>query len=72
MNAIMQKASSSVFATKAQNPRVSSRVVVKAQASDKLWVPGAARPAYLDGKSLAGDYGFDPMGFGADPVALKW
>lgn len=28
-------------------------------------------PAHLDG-SLAGDYGFDPLGLGADPEALKW
>uniref|UniRef100_A0A7R9VUJ3 Chlorophyll a-b binding protein, chloroplastic n=1 Tax=Chlamydomonas euryale TaxID=1486919 RepID=A0A7R9VUJ3_9CHLO len=69
---MMQKTSSSMLATRAQRPRVAGRTVVKAQATDKLWVPGAARPSYLDGKSLAGDYGFDPMGFGADPVALKW
>eukprot|EP00955_Chlamydomonas_euryale_P075155 362231-Chlamydomonas_euryale.AAC.6 len=65
--AMMQKTSSSMLATRAQRPRVAGRTVVKAQATDKLWVPGAARPSYLDGKSLAGDYGFDPMGFGADP-----
>merc|ERR1712066_818411 len=36
-----------------------------------MWFPGAPAPAWLDG-TLAGDRGFDPMGLGADPVALKW
>merc|ERR1719463_953804 len=35
------------------------------------WFPGATIPAWLDG-SLAGDRGFDPMGLGADPTALRW
>lgn len=30
-----------------------------------------AAPAHLDG-SLPADYGFDPLGLGADPDALKW
>eukprot|EP00241_Pyramimonas_parkeae_P010768 CAMPEP_0114225168 /NCGR_PEP_ID=MMETSP0058-20121206/514_1 /TAXON_ID=36894 /ORGANISM="Pyramimonas parkeae, CCMP726" /LENGTH=228 /DNA_ID=CAMNT_0001335727 /DNA_START=124 /DNA_END=810 /DNA_ORIENTATION=+ len=33
------------------------------------WCPGAPRPAYLDG-SMTGDYGFDPLGLGADPASL--
>lgn len=36
-----------------------------------MFYPGAISPAYLD-QSLAGDYGWDPLGFGADPTALKW
>lgn len=48
-----------------------SRSAVAVTAEKKMWVPGAISPAYLN-DSLAGDYGFDPMGFGADPVALKW
>jgi light-harvesting complex I chlorophyll a/b binding protein 5 len=27
-------------------------------------------PSYLDGK-LAGDYGFDPLGLGADPKMMQ-
>jgi light-harvesting complex I chlorophyll a/b binding protein 4 len=33
--------------------------------------PGAIGPAYLDG-SMAGDFSFDPLGLGADPVALAY
>jgi len=45
-------------------------VQVRAEAK-KMFYPGALSPSYLNG-SLAGDYGWDPLGFGADPVALKW
>lgn len=41
--------------------------VVRAERS--LWAPGVASPKYLDG-NLAGDYGFDPMGLGANPERL--
>lgn len=41
------------------------------QNSRPIWCPGMTPPAHLDG-SLAGDYGFDPLGLGADPEALKW
>lgn len=34
-------------------------------------LPGAPAPAYLDG-SLPGDFGFDPLGLGADPDRLAW
>jgi light-harvesting complex I chlorophyll a/b binding protein 4 len=46
-------------------------VVTRAVADKKMFYPGAISPKYLNG-SLAGDYGWDPLGFGADPVALKW
>jgi hypothetical protein len=45
--------------------------VVQVRAEKKMFFPGAISPSYLNG-SLAGDYGWDPLGFGADPVALKW
>merc|ERR1711977_196744 len=35
------------------------------------WLPGCSIPAHLDG-SLPGDFGFDPLGLGKDPAALKW
>lgn len=53
-------------------PARNMAVRVAAEAVDKkMFYPGAVSPGYLDG-SLAGDYGFDPLGFGADPVALQW
>lgn len=46
--------------------------VVFARAADRpLWNPGNEAPAWLDG-SLAGDYGFDPLGLGSDPETLKY
>merc|ERR1719408_659594 len=35
------------------------------------WLPGSEHPKYLDG-TLPGDVGFDPLGLGEDPEALKW
>jgi light-harvesting complex I chlorophyll a/b binding protein 4 len=35
------------------------------------WFPEAPIPDWLDG-TLPGDRGFDPMGLGADPTALRW
>jgi len=35
------------------------------------WFPGTEAPAHLDG-SLAGDFGFDPLGFASNPKDLKW
>ena len=36
----------------------------------KSWYPGVEGPAYLEGK--VGDYGWDPLGLGKDPVAFAW
>merc|ERR1712224_65297 len=35
------------------------------------WLPGSLAPAHLDG-TLPGDFGFDPLGLGKDPQAMKW
>jgi len=45
--------------------------VVCAAAGRTTWLPNITPPKYLDG-SLAGDFGFDPLGLGADPQRLKW
>jgi len=42
-----------------------------ARSDGGLWIPNTTRPAWLDG-SLPGDRGFDPLGLGKDPQALKW
>lgn len=42
-----------------------------AQSSRPSWFPGTKFPDHLDG-SLAGDFGFDPLGLGKDPEKLKW
>jgi|EP00227_Mantoniella_beaufortii_P008250 light-harvesting complex I chlorophyll a/b binding protein 5 len=45
---------------------------VSAGASRELWLKGSnVAPAHLDG-TLAGDFGFDPLGLGADPDRLKY
>nr|ABN10530.1 Lhca5 protein [Gentiana lutea] len=44
--------------------------VVRAQ-QRPTWLPGLDPPPYLDG-TLAGDFGFDPLGLGEDPESLKW
>ena len=47
--------------------------VVAAAAGRPIWYPGneAEVPEYLDG-TLAGDYGFDPLGLGSSPEQLAW
>lgn len=49
----------------------SSHRGLKIEAKKGQWLPGLSSPAYLDG-TLAGDNGFDPLGLGEDPEALKW
>lgn len=46
-----------------------SRVVMSA--SRPLWLPGSKPPAHLDG-SMTGDFGWDPLGMGANPEAMTW
>ncbi|KAM6551791.1 hypothetical protein CsatB_001599 [Cannabis sativa] len=56
----------------AQTRKSPSRTLVVAQAQVRpTWLPGLDPPPYLDG-SLAGDYGFDPLGLGEDPESLRW
>lgn len=66
-SALCQRSISS-RAVRAQTPRRS--VAVKA-ASRPVWLPGGEIPAHLDG-TLAGDFGFDPLGLGKDKEALRW
>ncbi|KAI8104487.1 hypothetical protein M9434_003042 [Picochlorum sp. BPE23] len=52
----------------------SSRRNVSAKAESRpIWYPGneAEVPEYLDG-TLAGDFGFDPLGLGSSPEQLAW
>jgi len=72
-------ARSSVFAgaalraapARSTRARATRAAAVVASADRPVWYPGNDAPAYLDG-SLAGDYGFDPLGLGSDPELLKW
>lgn len=52
-------------------PRSSARVACRVTARDAAWAPGSDAPTHLDG-SLAGDFGFDPLGLGKDPESLVW
>jgi len=51
--------------------RKTSSARVSAVARDAPWFPGYPAPAHLTGK-LPGDFGFDPLGLGADPARLAW
>nr|DAA05900.1 TPA_inf: chloroplast light-harvesting complex I protein precursor Lhca9 [Acetabularia acetabulum] len=46
-------------------------MIVNASSDRQMWLVGAAAPEHLDG-SLAGDFGFDPLGLGSEPDRLKW
>lgn len=51
--------------------RKRSSVAARAGADRPLWAPSATVPEYLDG-SLAGDYGWDPLGLGAKKDTLNY
>jgi light-harvesting complex I chlorophyll a/b binding protein 5 len=55
----------------ARATRSAPRARVVCAAGRTTWLPNLNPPKYLDG-SLAGDFGFDPLGLGADPQRLKW
>lgn len=79
LTATCVKSANSSFAGKNQISALSQprkavparNLAVSVTAEKKLWAPGVVSPEYLD-DSLAGDYGWDPLGLGADPTALKW
>ncbi|MED6218728.1 Photosystem I chlorophyll a/b-binding protein 5, chloroplastic [Stylosanthes scabra] len=48
-----------------------SRQICAAAQQRATWLPGLDPPPYLDG-TLAGDFGFDPLGLGEDPESLRW
>ncbi|KAG2439408.1 hypothetical protein HXX76_004765 [Chlamydomonas incerta] len=53
----------------------SSRKSVVTCVARQSWLPGSQIPAHLDtpsAQALAGNFGFDPLGLGKDPVALAW
>lgn len=51
---------------------VTARHVVARAADRSMWLPGMASPSHLDG-SMAGDFGFDPLGLGKQGEGrLKW
>ncbi|GMH42154.1 hypothetical protein BSKO_10073 [Bryopsis sp. KO-2023] len=50
---------------------VSNGSRVTMSASRPLWLPGSTPPAHLDG-SMTGDFGWDPLGLGANPEAMTW
>lgn len=64
--------SSSTFLGAARHAAARERGAnVVCAAGREMWLIGATPPAHLDG-SLAGDFGFDPLGLGSDPERLAW
>lgn len=53
------------------SPRARVVAVRAAGTQRATWLPGLDPPPYLDG-TLPGDFGFDPLGLGEEPEALKW
>ncbi|KAK3281794.1 hypothetical protein CYMTET_3810 [Cymbomonas tetramitiformis] len=49
----------------------SGRTALSVVARDAAWAPGSEAPEWLDG-SMAGDFGFDPLGLAKDPDNLVW
>eukprot|EP00803_Ostreobium_quekettii_P004853 evm.model.scf_752.7 EVM.evm.TU.scf_752.7 scf_752:49472-53356(-) len=47
------------------------RMMVRMAVARPSWCPGAQIPKHLNG-TLPGDVGWDPLGLGEDPQALKW
>uniref|UniRef100_A0A0F7GYJ2 Chlorophyll a-b binding protein, chloroplastic n=1 Tax=Francoa sonchifolia TaxID=23250 RepID=A0A0F7GYJ2_9ROSI len=60
----------SIFPAKSRITQRNYRTTVRAQ-ERPTWLPGLDPPPYLDG-TLAGDFGFDPLGLGENPESLKW
>ncbi|CAL8466832.1 g6368 [Coccomyxa elongata] len=60
---------SPLAARQVSRSRPMRQCVVRAERA--MWLPGGDAPAHLDG-SLPGDFGFDPLGLGADPERLSW
>ncbi|XP_073155538.1 photosystem I chlorophyll a/b-binding protein 5, chloroplastic [Henckelia pumila] len=58
------------FLGRKQCTQLRNGAVVRAQ-NRPTWLPGLEPPPHLDG-TLAGDFGFDPLGLGEDPGNLKW
>jgi len=74
----LKQSPAKAFAKAAVRPAVrasSARFVVSAERDGYelggKWYPGAEPPSYLDG-TMAGDYGFDPLRFGANSTLLPW
>lgn len=42
------------------------------QAAAGNWLPGSEAPAHLKNSNLPGNYGFDPLGLGANSERLTW
>ena len=55
-----------------RSPSRRTLLIAHAQSEHRqTWLPGLDPPPHLDG-TLAGDFGFDPLGLGEDPQSLKW
>uniref|UniRef100_A0A0D6QVT6 Chlorophyll a-b binding protein, chloroplastic n=1 Tax=Araucaria cunninghamii TaxID=56994 RepID=A0A0D6QVT6_ARACU len=59
------------ISTSPTSRRATVTVCEAAQTERPIWFPGTTPPPWLDG-SLPGDFGFDPLGLGSDPEALRW